>query len=154
MMRKGWNTGVGEQEQEEEEEEEEERRKASDWTPLQREREVSCLTFDPTEVIRGGELTAQDDVSRPQQLQTLQQVDELAHHTVPVPPLVHHPVGPPLPPLSQSHGGLISEHLRGCEYIYVQSVTWVKLQKKYLHKMYLKYKKWKYWVRRKRQKED
>lgn len=61
------------------------------------------------------ELTIQDDVSRTQQLQTLQQVKQLADPPVPAAPPVHHPIGPLLLFLSQSQSCLIIEHHRGYE---------------------------------------
>lgn len=55
-------------------------------------------------------LTIQDDVSRMQQLQSLQQVKQLADPPVPAAPPVHHPIGPLLLLLRQSQSHLIIEH--------------------------------------------
>lgn len=58
-------------------------------------------------------LTRQDDVTGAEQTQTIQQVDQLADLAFPAPPLVHHPSGSVLLLLSQLHGGLIAQDLRG-----------------------------------------
>lgn len=106
---------VDENVQYQEEEEEEGGTKASDWRPLQRERGVEgekataedlivLSNQRPSEV---NELTVQDDITRAEQLQTLQKVDQGADATFSYLPLVHHIVSPSFFSLSQSYGSLI-----------------------------------------------
>lgn len=70
--------------------------------------EVKC--HQSSEVKGQSLLTPQDDITGTEQLQTLQQIDQFSNSTVPVSPMVHHPVGPSLPPLRQSDHSLIPQN--------------------------------------------
>lgn len=99
---------------EEEEEVEEAEEKAWDWKLLQREKsQPKDQSLERVEQRRA--LTVQDEVTRPQQLQTLQQVEQLHHATVLAAPSVHHPVRPLLLLLSQPQSSLVVQHHGGCE---------------------------------------
>lgn len=79
----------------------------------------TCRGQVQTDVRYGGllrgqrSLTGQDDVPLLEELQGVQQVQQLAHAPVPVPPLVHHPVCAPHHPLTQAHVVLVFEDRRG-----------------------------------------
>lgn len=89
------------------------RGKASDSRPLQRQKSAVVIDLLPhqrsSKVVR--ELTAQDDITGAEHLQPLQQLEQLPDAPVSVTPLVHHPVGPPLPLLGQSYSSLIPKDL-------------------------------------------
>lgn len=98
-----------------EEEEEQGGTKASDWRPLQRERgiEGENVTAGDLSVLsnqrpsEANELTVQDDITRAEQLQTLQKVNQITDATFSYLPLIHHIVSPSFFSLSQSYGSLI-----------------------------------------------
>lgn len=116
--RRGQKVEQQQQADEVEEEEEELGSGASNQLPLHTHTHMHKQSFTFTHpgqsevfLAQRRTLTRQDDVTRAEQTQTIQQVDQLVDSAFPAPPLVHHPGGPILLLLSQLHGGLIAQDL-------------------------------------------